>query len=423
MKKAKTIVISLLFSITLVAGLYFITKHSPKTNWIISGGESNGNYDAVASSLGEILERKNRWQVETINSSGSLQNLKLLSKKQVDLTLVQNDVVGDEEIHSIATLYEEALHVIVRDDISSLAELAGSSISIGPEGGGTGVLVLTTLKKLGLEAKDATWRRESLKSGLQALSEEESDAVCIVTGVGNATIEKFLKTGGYKILSLGTDITRTINYVYPFVHPTLIPAGAYPYAPGRGLPAKNIPTIGTKVILACRSDLADEDAYELTRFLNENKASLVRTNPLFAQMDSPKGLDYLQFPTHEGARLYYDKDKPHFFQEWSEPIALILTVIGVAWGSTLALKEVYQIRRRDRLDDFFQKLEIIIEELLAATDKKRTQEIASELHEIRKQTTHKLVADQLTADNSFVIFQRQLHTAQQLVNERLRRLR
>jgi TRAP transporter TAXI family solute receptor len=423
MKGIKITAISLLFAITVVAGMYFLTEHKPKENWTISGGEADGNYDAVGAALGDILNKKNGWQVEIINSSGSLQNLELLSKKQADLALVQNDVVGDEDIHSIATLYEEALHVIVRDDISSLAELAGRSISIGPKGGGTGVLVLTTLKKLGLEAKDATWRRESLKSGLQALREKKTDAVCIVTGVGNATIEKFLKIGGFKILTLGTDITRTINYVYPFVHPTVIPAGAYPYAPGRGLPENNIPTIGTKVILACRSDLTDEDAYQLTRFLNENKASLVRTNPLFAQMDSPQGLDYLQFPTHEGSRLYYEKDKPHFFQEWSEPIALILTVLGVAWASALAIREIYQIRRRDRLDDFFQKLEFIIAELLSGPDKNRTVEIASELHEIRKQTTHKLVSDQLSADNSFVIFQRQLHTAQQLVNERLRRLR
>ncbi|MFL2938995.1 MAG: hypothetical protein ACJZ7A_07865 [Opitutales bacterium] len=38
-------------------------------------------------------------------------------------------------------------------------------------------------------------------------------------------------------------------------------------------------------------------------------------------------------------------------------------------------------------------------------------------------TTQKLIAEELGADDSFVIFQRQLHTAQQLVNESLRKAR
>jgi hypothetical protein len=40
---------------------------------------------------------------------------------------------------------------------------------------------------------------------------------------------------------------------------------------------------------------------------------------------------------------------------------------------------------------------------------------------IRRETTKKLIAEELAADDSFVIFQRQLHTAQQMVNETLRK--
>jgi hypothetical protein len=51
----------------------------------------------------------------------------------------------------------------------------------------------------------------------------------------------------------------------------------------------------------------------------------------------------------------------------------------------------------------------------------RTVEIAKQLHEIRRETTKKLIAEELSANESFVIFQRQLHTAQQMVNEALRK--
>ena len=51
----------------------------------------------------------------------------------------------------------------------------------------------------------------------------------------------------------------------------------------------------------------------------------------------------------------------------------------------------------------------------------KAKEIAKELHKIRRETTKKLIAEELAADDSFVIFQRQLHTAQQMVNETLRK--
>ena len=62
-----------------------------------------------------------------------------------DLCLVQNDIEGDEKIRSISTLYEEVLHVIVKEDTESISELSGCTISIGPKGGGTENLAMVTL--------------------------------------------------------------------------------------------------------------------------------------------------------------------------------------------------------------------------------------------------------------------------------------
>ena len=79
------------------------------------------------------------------------------------------------------------------------------------------------------------------------------------------------------------------------------------------------------------------------------------------------------------------------------------------------------MRMKESLDEFFQKVEAITSELVAGTKPERSRQIAGELHEIRRETTKKLIADELAADDSFVIFQRQLHTAQQMVNEALRK--
>ena len=79
------------------------------------------------------------------------------------------------------------------------------------------------------------------------------------------------------------------------------------------------------------------------------------------------------------------------------------------------------MRLKESLDEFFQKVEAITSELVAGTNHERSRQIAGDLHAIRRETTKKLIADELAANESFVIFQRQLHTAQQMVNEALRK--
>ena len=421
MKTFKISSVVVLFTAVIVLGRYFLMDTPSKKKWIISGGEPNSKYNEVALSLKKIIEKKNDLVIEIQSSSGSKENLTRVSNGIADLCLVQNDIEGDEKIRSIATLYEEVLHVIVKEDTTSISELSGCSISIGPKGGGTENLALATLEQLGIKRKDISCRKESLQSGLLALKNGKTKAVCAVTGIGNLSIKQFLEEGGHKLLFLGKDISENTKYVYPYIHPAVIPSGAYPISPGKGLPENKIPTIGTRVVLACQNNLSNDDIFWLTHFIAENKASLVRSHPLLAQMGSPQDLNQIQFPIHEGAELHYDRNEPSFFQEWSETIGLILSILAITWGATTTIRQIILMRLKDSLDKYFEKVDAITSELIDSVDEKRAKEIAKELHDIRRETTKKLIAEELATDDSFVIFQRQLHTAQQLVNETLRK--
>ena len=410
-----------IFTAVIVLGGYYLIDTPSKKKWIISGGEPNSKYNEVALSFKKIIEKKNDLEIEIQNSSGSKENVTRVSNGMADLCLVQNDIEGDEKIRSISTLYEEVLHVIVKEGTGSISELSGCTISIGPKGGGTENLAMVTLEQLGIKRKDISFRKESLKSGLNALKDGKTNAVCAVTGIGNLSIKQFLEEGGHQLLFLGKDISENIKYAYPYIHSAVIPSGAYPVAPGKGLPENKIPTIGTRVVLACQNNLSNDDIYWLTHFITENKASLVRSHPLLAQMGSPKDLNQIQFPIHEGAELHYDRNEPSFFQEWSETIGLILSILAIAWGATTTIRQIILMRLKDSLDNYFEKVDAITSELIDSVDEKRAKEIAKELHDIRRETTKKLIAEELATDDSFVIFQRQLHTAQQLVNETLRK--
>ena len=133
-------------------------------------------------------------------------------------------------------------------------------------------------------------------------------------------------------------------------------------------------------------------------------------------MGHPKESHHLQFAIHEGSKLHYESDEPGFIEKWAETIGLVLSILAIAWGAASTLRQIYLMRMKESLDEFFAKVEAITSELVEGTTTKRMNEIARELHEIRRETTRKLIAEELSADESFVIFQRQLHTAQQMVN-------
>ena len=147
---------------------------------------------------------------------------------------------------------------------------------------------------------------------------------------------------------------------------------------------------------------------------------MARFHPLFAGISRPAMDGRLQFPLHEGARQHYDRNEPGFLQNWAEPMAFLISVLAVAWGVGVTLREFVQQRKKDSLDVYFEQLNAIMGELVKGPSPERVQAISDELHAIRSTTTQKLIIEQLAADESFVIFQGQLHSAQQLTSELFR---
>ena len=415
--------IAVFIAVAIVSVIYFLAFEEEKETWIIGSGEEGGNYDAVANALADYLRKSKGWQVQIRKSSGSGENLELLGQGKVDLCLVQNDFPGNESTKALASLYDECLHVIVGSRISSLEDFREGTISVGQKGGGTEALAKAMIKQLGVPTESLKWRNESLKEGLNGLKTGTSTAVCVVTGIGNPVVAKAFKDGNLSLLPLGELPGEGLAYNYPFVEAAIIPQRVYSTGPGRGLPEKSLPTVGTRVVLACGSNLSESDTLELTRTLMEGRAALTKGHPLLARMTPPKVSTELQFSLHEGARQYYERDEPGFVQNWAEPIGLLLSVLAVAWGIGVALREFILDQRKDSLDVYFEQVDELTTELVDGITIKRAKDIAQSLHSIRRETTKKLVNEELAANESFVIFQRQLHTAQQMVNEKLRKTR
>ena len=420
MKSSRAILLSFLFGIAVVSIGYYLLFGKNKNRWIFSGGERNGHYDSVAKTIAEVFELESGRKILVEESSGSGENLKKLNQGLADVALLQNDIVGNDGVRAVAKLYSEVLHVIAREKDLKIENLHGKRISIGPSEGGTEGISKSVFRSFGIDFKKVQWRSESLADGLTSLDENRTDLLCVVTGIGNELLTQAMSKGKFHFIGLGENPSTRMAYRYPFVHLAEIPVGAYTTNLENEVPQKKIPTVGVNVILACRTELGESHILRLTSIIHEYRSTLVNNQPLMAELSTNNIKDNLQFSFHEGARQYYERDEPNFLQTWSEPMALILSVLAVAWGTALAIREVVLRKRKDSLDQYFQKVDILTGELINRPTEERIREISSDLNKIRKETIQKLIAEELAANESFVIFQRQLHTAQQLVSEYIR---
>jgi len=287
---------------------------------------------------------------------------------------------------------------------------------MGPVGGGTEALARAMLAQWGLTG-EMDLRNENLKDGLKNLREGKRKALCAVTGIGNPVLHEALARGGLRIMPMGEAPAASLLYKYPFVEASQIPAGAYPVSPRETLPRNSIPTVGVRVVLACHASLPNAHARRLTRSMVEGRSLFARAHPLLGRITTLEAPIGLQFPVHEGARQYYRREVPGFLRKWSDPMALCVSVLVLSWGIGAALHKLILGRRKDRLDSYFERVDELTTELVEGATEERAGIIAQDLHAIRRETTSKLVSEELEPDESFVIFQRQLHTAQQMVNQ------
>ncbi len=154
-------------------------------------GSPDGTTAKIAEDLANVLDDTGTRRVLAVVGKGSLQNvvdLRLL--RGVDIALVQSDVLDYARTHSlypassnsltyIAKLYNAELHLLAREDIRSINDLAGKKVNFGAPGDGTtitGPAIFSSLK-ISVEATsyDPSMALEKLRSG-------EIAALAIVAG-------------------------------------------------------------------------------------------------------------------------------------------------------------------------------------------------------------------------------------------------
>jgi TRAP transporter TAXI family solute receptor len=209
----------------------------------IGTGGTAGTYYPVGGMIANVVSNPPMLLATAVASNGSVANVNALVSGAAEAGLVQADVafwaysgtgIFDgkgkiEDLRSIANLYPESVHVVVKKGIAkSVADLKGKRVSLDEPGSGTLVNARAILAAYGITEKDISAEYLKPAQAGDKLKDGAVDAFFFTGGFPAAAISELASTGaGIDILPIDGEAAAKLRKDSPFFAEDLIPAGTY----------------------------------------------------------------------------------------------------------------------------------------------------------------------------------------------------
>ena len=301
---------------------------------LLASGRSDTPAYAAGVGLSSLIKfellPKRRIDLQALESSGPVDNVRLLQAGRADLAILPSAIghaarlgtgsFANEApvtgLRAIATLWRDALHLVVREEdvatgtIEDLSRLKGGSLFLGDPSSGMADAGRLLFADLGMDA-DRSFELATVADGdgISATARGEVDAFSATARPPEARFENIFQgpssaEGAASRLRL-LDVTESqltrANGNHWLWTPYVIAANTYP---GQ---TDDIWTIGLSNLLVIRADVDAEVVHAMTRSIFENLAYLKRVDPLMADLSLDTALAGMAMPLHPGALRYYQE--------------------------------------------------------------------------------------------------------------------
>ncbi|MFV9510646.1 TAXI family TRAP transporter solute-binding subunit [Tepidibacillus sp. LV47] len=281
---------------------------------IIATGGTGGTYYPLGGGIAQIIKDNTKMDATAQVTGASVENMRLLSKGDVDLAFTQSDIAdyaskGTEmfkdtpvkNLKAISSLYNETVQIVttVNSGINSVADLKGKRVSVGAAGSGVEANAKQILEVYGLKFEDLKAEHLSFGDSSQRIQDGQLDAAFITAGAPTAAVNELSATTKFKILSLDQDKIKELITKYPYYVEDVIPAKTYA---GQD---QDVKTVAVKSILVARGDLSEDQVYDITKSLFEHLDKLVAINKKAESIKLETALDGINLEIHPGAAKYY----------------------------------------------------------------------------------------------------------------------
>jgi TRAP transporter TAXI family solute receptor len=310
MRRLVSVCVAVLFVIGAVASV------QAADHLVIATGGTAGTYYPFAGAMSNIWNTKIKdMNVTAQTTGGSVENVRLINKKDVELALAQSDTLdqawkGTEAfkeplkgMSAIATMFPEIVQIVVRADgpIKTFPDLKGKKVGVGAPGSGTEASYRQTLEAYGMKKEDVNSQYLSFAESAEAFKDKHIDGFYVIAGIPVSAIMDVSMQNEVRILPLSADISTKLIQKYPFLAAAKIPANTY-----RGQ-TEDVPTVAVNSVLVAGNQLKPEVVYNLIKVLFENQPQLAAAHAKGKELNPQRAVTGVSIPFHPGAVKYYQE--------------------------------------------------------------------------------------------------------------------
>ena len=278
-------------------------------------GDTEGSYYAFGNLLAAHMSDAAGVTVDVVSTEGSVANINGIHEGIYQLGLAQADVMSyawngiipfarDGEVKSfraIGGLYEEALQIVTLDEnIQSVGDLRGKTVSVGGENSGVVINAMNVLDAYGLRTgEDIETVTMSFGDSVAAMKEGKIDAAFIVSGAPTIVVEDLIATEQVHLVNIDDEKIAELQQRYPYYNKYVILSGTY-----TGLD-QDVTTVSIQATMIVSADMAEEDVYHLPAGIYDNVENVSAILPRAIDMSVENGTTGISVPFHKGAAKYF----------------------------------------------------------------------------------------------------------------------
>lgn len=277
-------------------------------------GGTSGTYYAFGGVLAQYMTDNTDYRVTAVSTAASKANIQSIGDGDYQIGFTQSDVMNYawdgsrsfetdgpcRDFRVLGALYAETVQLItMKEDIKSVSDLKGKSVSIGAPGSGVYFNAMDVLEGAGLTVDDIKPQYQSFDDSKEALKDGQIDAAFIVAGAPTSAITELATTNGVFLIPIEGELRDNIMRSCPYYAPLEIPANTYP--------KQNSPieTITIKATLIVDTDIDEDTVYALTAAIFDHVEEIAKENAKGEELSIENATSGITIPFHAGAARYY----------------------------------------------------------------------------------------------------------------------
>ena len=281
----------------------------------IGTASQGGAFYPVGQAISTLVNKHAKGlEMVPVVTGGSVQNPKLVNKKEVDIAITNNNLAvlankgaamykksGKMSLRAIGALHFSVLHMMTLNDssINTINDLKGKRIAIGPAGGGTIPFTKQVLGLHGLTIKDIKPVFLSYADGFSQLADGNVDAAFALSGYPAGAVVQAQVNKKLKFIKLASGKMEQGLNKYKNYNKVVIPKSAYKTN-------EDGVVFGVNNMLVADWGMDAVKVYKITKAIYGNMDEFRKINAYAKQINVKNSLK-LRIPLHAGAAKYFNE--------------------------------------------------------------------------------------------------------------------